>query len=73
MKRKKIHNIRRTSIQRSPIRHLTEEGHLLKEEGGVGESEEVNTNTVKRENRNKKRNGISGAAEAAGSWLGKLF
>jgi len=36
-KRKRIHNIKRTSFQRSPIKHIDEQGQNLR----VGENSEV--------------------------------
>mgnify|MGYP003678404436 CR=1 FL=1 len=36
-KRKRIHNVKRTSVQRSPIKHIDEQGQNIK----VGENNEV--------------------------------
>ena len=36
-KRKRIHNVKRTSVQRSPIKHIDEQGQNLR----VGENSEV--------------------------------
>ena len=69
MKRKRIHGFKRTNCQRSPMKHLAEDGTLLKAEGDVEGSEMDNADNSKREGRKK----IMRAMRGIGGFLSRSF
>ena len=69
MKRKRIYGFRRTSAQRSPMKHLAEDGTLLKADGGVEDSEMSNADNSKREARKKVMRSMKGI----GGFLSRSF
>ena len=69
MKRKRIYGFRRTSLQRSPMKHLAEDGTLLKADGGVEDSEMSNADNSKREARKKVMRSMKGI----GGFLNRMF
>jgi len=69
MKRKRIYGFRRTSAQRSPMKHLAEDGTLLKADGGVEDTEMSNADNSKREARKKVMRSMKGI----GGFLNRMF
>ena len=69
MKRKRIYGFKRTTCQRSPMKHLAEDGTLLKADGGVEDSEMNNADNSKREARKKVMRSMKGI----GGFLNRMF